>query len=80
MTLPGQRKSKRSQRIERECSNNNPFLSDRFFTSTQILSSIGEIRSKVSRVSRSINTLTKEEYEKLHDKNGLLLLHSRSIR
>ena len=68
MTLPGQRKSKRSQRIERECSNNNPFLSDRFFTSTQILSSIGEIRSKASRVSRSINTLTKEEYEKLHDK------------
>ena len=68
VTLPGQRKSKRSQRIERECSNNNPFLSDRFFTSTQILSSIGEIRSKASRVSRSINTLTKEEYEKLHDK------------
>lgn len=79
-TLPGQRKSKRAQRLERERRNSNPNLYDRVFISSQILSDFGGRYPNTSRESRSIVTLAKEEYEKLHDKLNTLASEETRIK
>ena len=68
--LPGQRKSKRAQRLERERrdSNLNLYNRVRVFNPSPILSDFGRYYSNVNSKSRSITTLTKEEYEKLYGK------------
>lgn len=79
-TLPGQRKSKRAQRLERERRDSNPNLYDRVFNSSQISSDFGRHYSNASRKSRSITTLTKEEYEKLYDKLNTLASEETRIK
>lgn len=79
-TLPGQRKSKRAQRLERERRDSNPNLYNRVFISSQISSDFERYYPNTSRGSRSIATLAKEEYEKIHDKLNTLASEETRIK
>lgn len=69
-TLPGQRKSKRAARIEREKRKN---VSNSFFSASQIISRFESSTSFFpQKGKRSINNLSNEEHEKIFKKIGRL--------
>lgn len=77
-TLPGQRKSKRAQRLERERRDSNLNLYN--FNPSPILSDFERYYFNVNKESRSITTLTKEEYEKLYGKLNSLASEETHIK
>ena len=77
-TLPGQRKSKRAQRLERERRDSNHNLYN--FNPSPILSDFERYYFNVNKESRSITTLTKEEYEKLYGKLNSLASEETHIK